>query len=76
MRLTLRNCCGDRFKPAEHGRRFVQAQPAAHGVANRFGLLEDLLEHVVRIAVELRRRRPSMSSTLDVVGRRGPDRDG
>ncbi len=38
---------------AEHGGRLVAIEPAAHRVANGLGLLEDFLEHVVRIAAEL-----------------------
>ena len=72
---TRRSCCGVRFSPPNTAVASSRLEPAAHGVAKRLGLLEDLLEHVVRIAVE-----------LDVVGldvehaarcaRRGPDRDG
>ena len=53
MRLTDPQLLRRKVQSAEHGRGFVQAQPAAHRIAHRFGLLEDFLEHVVRIAVEL-----------------------
>ena len=34
---------------AELGGAFLEAEPAAHRVAHRAGLLEDFLEHVVRV---------------------------
>ena len=40
------------IQAAEHGRGFVAIEPAAHGVLQRLGLLEDLLEHVVRKAAQ------------------------
>ena len=52
---------------AELGRGVVAIEPAAHGVLDRFGLLEDLLEHVVLVAADGRRRRASNSSTSNAV---------
>ena len=75
MRLIERKLLRRKIQAAEHGRRFVAAEPAAHGVLQRFGLLEDFLEHVVRIAVQadvvaarFERRAPGASLV--------PDRDG
>ncbi len=39
---------------AEHGRRVLVAQTTAHRVLQRLGLFEDLLQHVVGIAVQSR----------------------
>ena len=38
---------------AELGRGRVEVEPAAHGVLDRLGLLEDLLEHVVGVAAQV-----------------------
>ena len=53
MRLTLRNCCGERFKPPKCAVASSTDRPAAHGVAQRLGLLEDLLEHEMVIAAQI-----------------------
>ena len=47
MRSTWRSCCGVEVQAAEVGGRVGVVEPAAHGVLERFGLLVDLLEHVV-----------------------------
>ena len=47
MRSTRRSCCGVEVQAAEVGGGVVVVEPAAHGVFERLGLLEDLLEHVV-----------------------------
>ena len=39
---------GRQVQAAEHGRRIVRVQPAAHRVGQRLGLFENLLQHVVR----------------------------
>jgi hypothetical protein len=35
------------IEPAEHGRGGILVQAAPHGIANRFWLLIDFLEHVM-----------------------------
>ena len=63
------------IQAAEHGRRLVAVEPAAHRVAHRLGLLEDLLEHVVRKAAQLDLRRVDVEQ-LARRARRRPRRDG
>ncbi len=40
------------IQPAKHGRRILFTQATAHGVLQRLGLFENLLQHVVGIAVQ------------------------
>ena len=48
MRFTRAELLRREVQAAELGRGRVAVEPAAHGVLDRLGLLEDLLEHVVR----------------------------
>ena len=54
---------GLEIEAAEVGAAIGVAEPAAHGVFQRLGLLVNLLEHVVlEIALVWRRRAPSRSA--------------
>ena len=77
IRSTERSCCGVRFKPPKcgRGRRRRSSRPRM-ALRDRFGLLEDLLEHVVLVAAAGRRRPTSMSSSLHVVRAPAPGRGG
>ena len=52
MRFDRRSCCGVRFRPPNLAVASSSFKPAAHGVFERLGLLEDFLEHVVREAAQ------------------------
>ena len=53
IRLMPRSCCGVRFSPPNLALASSSFKPAAHRVFQRFGLLENLLEHVVRKAAQI-----------------------
>ena len=46
---TSRKLLGRHVQAAEFRRAFFAAEPAAHGIPHRVGLLKDFLEHVVRV---------------------------
>ena len=63
------------IQAAEHGGGLVAVEPAAHRGHDRFRLLEDFLEHVVRKAAQLDLRRVDVE-LLHVVARHGLRRGG
>ena len=70
-----RSCCGVRFRPPNSAVASSSFSRPRMALSHRFGLLEDLLEHVVRKAAELDVGRRRSSSIVHACGRCGLDRD-